>query len=327
MSARLVAAGHELIGLDPRLYHGCDLGTYVSPVPTIQRDLRDIAAEDLDGFDAVVHLAAITSDTASAVEPQHTLEINHAASIRLAQLAREAGVRRFLFASTCSAYATTDPDEPLDETTPFRPTTSYGESKVKVEADLSAMAADQFSPIFLRCASVYGVSPRFRGDLLVNNMVGHAFTTGEIPLENDGSCRHPFVHVEDVCLAFACALVAPREHIHNEAFHVGRDDQNLHFSEVAEIVQARLPESSIVGTESVDPNPRRYRVDFGKIARTFPDFKPAWTIERGVDQLLQAFTILGLDKSDLEGARFQRRKQILSLLEEGKVCSELRWKP
>jgi nucleoside-diphosphate-sugar epimerase len=321
----LQAAGHEVVGLDSDLFAGCDLGTHRPSAPALHCDLRDVPGAALRGFDAVIHLAAISNDPLGNLNPGCTHEINHRASLRLAELARAAGVRRFLYSSSCSVYGAASPDEVLDETAAFRPLTAYAESKVRVEADLAELACDSFSPTSLRNATVYGVSPRLRGDLVVNNLVGWAFATGRVHLKSDGSPWRPLVHVEDVCRAFASVLVAPRELVHDEAFNVGRPGENHRIRDVAEAVRAALPGSRIDFAADAGPDPRCYRVDFGKLARTLPEFAPAWTVASGVEQLVRAYERVGLRREELEGDRFVRIERILRLIREGRLGPDLRW--
>jgi nucleoside-diphosphate-sugar epimerase len=292
----------------------------------IARDIRDVRRDDLAGVDAVVHLAALSNDPVGDLNPECTYEINHRASLGLARLAREAGVRRFLFSSSCSVYGASSPDDMLDEEAAFAPITPYAESKVAVERDLLRLADDEFSPTFLRNATVYGVSPRLRGDVVVNNLVGWAVTTGKVALKSDGTPWRPLVHVEDVCRAFAALLEAPREVVHSQAFNVGRQDENYRIRAVAEIVQRAVPGSELSFAEGAGPDPRCYRVDFSKIARMVPGFRPTWSVERGVNQLRDAFIAVGLTRADLEGARYSRVKALLCLLQQGRVDTDLRWK-
>jgi nucleoside-diphosphate-sugar epimerase len=322
----LLAEGHEVIGLDTGYYRDCGFGEEATPVPLIARDIRDVRRDDLAGVDAVVHLAALSNDPVGDLNPECTYEINHRASLGLARLAREAGVRRFLFSSSCSVYGASSPDDMLDEEAAFAPITPYAESKVAVERDLLRLADDEFSPTFLRNATVYGVSPRLRGDVVVNNLVGWAVTTGKVALKSDGTPWRPLVHVEDVCRAFAALLEAPREVVHSQAFNVGRQDENYRIRAVAEIVQRAVPGSELSFAEGAGPDPRCYRVDFSKIARMVPGFRPTWSVERGVNQLRDAFIAVGLTRADLEGARYSRVKALLCLLQQGRVDTDLRWK-
>jgi nucleoside-diphosphate-sugar epimerase len=273
-----------------------------------------------------MHLAALSNDPVGDLNPDCTYDINHRASIHLAQLAKEAGVQRFLFSSSCSVYGASSPDDILDEQAVFSPITPYAESKVLVEHDLLGLSDDAFSPTFLRNATVYGVSPRLREDIVVNNLVGWAVTTGRVVLKSDGSPWRPLVHVEDVCRAFAAILVAPRESVHAEAFNVGRPGENYRIRAVAELVERAVPGSQVSFAEGAGPDPRCYRVDFSKIGRVVPAFQPSWNVERGIDQLRDAFVALGLIAADVDGGRYSRVRTILQLLQHGRIDSDLRWK-
>lgn len=325
MTPFLAARGHDVVGLDSDLFRGCDFGRYVQPAESRIRDVRDVEARDLEGFDAVVHLAAISNDPLGDLNPDCTYDINHRASVRLARVAREAGVRRYVYSSSCSVYGAANPEDILDETSSFSPVTPYAKSKVMVEDEVRPLATPDFSPIFMRNATVYGVSPRLRGDLVVNNLVGWAMTTGRVHLKSDGTPWRPLVHVEDLCLAFACALEAPKDAIHNQAFNVGRNQENYRISQVAELVAKAVAGSVLSYEQGAGPDPRCYRVDFGKIERTLPAFRPSWTVARGVDQLVAAYREIGLRQEDLEGDRYLRIKRVGRLLREGKLDSTLRW--
>ncbi len=325
MVPALLEAGHDVVGLDTSLFDGCDFGPYVSPVPTLRRDLRDVGPCELEGFEAVIHLAAISNDPLGDLNPQCTYDINHHASVSLARAAKRAGVSRFLYSSSCSVYGAASRDDLLDEKAAFSPVTPYAESKVRVEADLPALADEYFSPTYLRNATVYGVSPRLRGDLVVNNLAGWAFATGRVLLKSDGTPWRPLVHVEDVCGAFIAVLNAPRERVANQAFNVGADSENYRMRDVAEIVERAIPGSRIEMADAAGSDPRCYRVDFGKIAAMIPDFTPRWNVERGVSQLHEAFRRVGLRREDLEGDLFLRIRHIQRLLDEGRIDSDLRW--
>jgi nucleoside-diphosphate-sugar epimerase len=325
MVPTLREAGHEVVGLDSGLFEGCDFGSVEAPVDVLRKDVRDVVAGDVRGFDAVVHLAAISNDPLGNLNPGCTYDINHKASVALAELAKQAGVTRYVYSSSCSVYGAASPDDVLDESAGFSPVTPYAESKVLVEADVQGLASDEFSPTYMRNATVYGVSPRLRGDLVVNNLVGWAFTTGKVHLKSDGSPWRPLVHVEDVCQAFLRVLEAPRETIHNEAFNVGRQGENYRIREVADLVQETVEGSKITYEEGAGPDPRCYRVDFSKIQQALPDFEPTWNVARGASQLLAAYREIGLTQEDLEGDRYLRIKHIMRLLEESRLDSDLRW--
>jgi len=326
MTPLLLAAGHEVMGLDTLFYDRCVFGDPVSGadvVPSYRTDVRDVLSEHLDGFDAVVHLAALSNDPLGDLEPDVTYGINHRASVRLARFARDAGVSRFLFASSCSLYGVAG-DEMLDETATFNPITPYGESKVMVERDLSDLASEAFSPTYMRNATVYGVSPRLRADIVVNNLVGLAHTTGEILMKSDGTPWRPLVHVEDVCRAFLAVLEAPRETVHDRAFNVGRSGENYRIREVAEIVADAMPGTRIAFAENAGPDPRNYRVDCSLIEETLPGYRPRWTVPRGVRELRDAFGRHGLTEDDLSN-RYVRLRRIRQLREAGDLDERLRW--
>jgi nucleoside-diphosphate-sugar epimerase len=318
------AAGHDVVGLDTYLFEHCTFGAEPSPVPALRVDKRDVRAADLAGFDAIIDLAALSNDPLGNVNPDSTFDINHLASVRLAELAKQAGVPRFLFASSCSLYGVAG-DTMLTEEAAFNPITPYGESKVRVERDVSRLADDRFSPTFLRNATAYGVSPRLRADIVVNSLVGFAYTTGEVLIQSDGSPWRPLVHVRDITRAFLAVLHAPRELVHNQAFNVGRSEENYRVRDLAALVEQVVPGSHVRYAEGGGPDPRCYRVDCGKIARTLPEFQPQWTVRRGMEELYAAFKLHGLTRDEFLGDRYLRIKHILKLQTEGKLDAALRW--
>jgi nucleoside-diphosphate-sugar epimerase len=320
----LERAGHEVVGLDSSLFAGCGFGPEPERVETMAMDVRDVAVDDLRGFDAVAHLAAISNDPLGNLNPRCTYAINHLASVRLALMAKRAGVARFVFSSSCSLYGAAEGDRFLDERADFNPVTPYGQSKVLAEHGIAALADDDFSPAFLRNATAYGVSPRLRGDVVVNNLVGIAFATGAVHLTSDGTPWRPLVHVEDISAAFLAVLEAPRELVHGEAFNVGLTEENYRIREVAEMVREVVPGSEVTFAESAGPDLRCYRVDCGKLT-TLPGLELRWTVPQGVEQLYRAFKEHGLAVEDLTGSRFQRIARIRSLLSSGRLDADLRW--
>jgi nucleoside-diphosphate-sugar epimerase len=325
MVPMLVQAGHTVVGLDSDLFEQCTFHPGIFDVPQLRVDLRDVQARDLEGFDAVIHLAALSNDPLSDLNPDITYDINHFASVRLAQLAKDAGVPRFLYSSSCSSYGQAG-DNFVDETAELNPITAYAISKVRVERDVARLADDRFSPTFLRNATAYGVSPRLRFDLVLNNLTAWAYAKGRVLIKSDGTPWRPIVHIEDIARAFLAVLGAPRELVHNEALNVGQTEENYRIRELADIVQDVVPGSQIDYAKDGGPDPRCYRVDFGKIHRLLPEFKPQWNARRGAEELHDAYRRGGLVIEDCEGPRFKRIDHLKYLLATDRVDSTLRWR-
>ncbi len=320
----LLDHGHEVVGLDADWFERCTFTGTIPEIECIKKDTRDIEKSDIEGFDAIIHLAGLSNDPMGDYRPMITEEINEIASIDLARLAKEAGVKRFLFASSCSNYGAGGQDF-LTEEAPFNPVTPYGVSKVRVEAALSKMADTDFCPTYLRASTAYGVSPRLRFDLVINNLTAWAFTTGRVYLKSDGTPWRPVVHIGDISRAYIAAMHAPCELVHNEAFNVGTTTENYQMSELAEIVKDVVPGCQIDYAPDAGPDKRCYRVDCNKIARVLHEYKPQWTARRGVEELYEEYKRVGLTLDEFEGPKYMRIAHLKHLVDEGLLDEDFRW--
>jgi nucleoside-diphosphate-sugar epimerase len=322
----LQSYGHKVRGIDSDLYRNSTYGPAPLPVDEIVKDVRDIEIEDLRDIDAVVCLAALSNDVLGDLNPEITYEINHRAAVRLAEMAKGAGIQRYVFASSCSMYGASSGKEALDESAEFMPVTAYAKSKVLVERDVSQLASDSFSPTFMRNATAYGLSPRIRFDVVLNNLSAWAYTTGQVHMKSDGTPWRPVVHIEDISRAVAAVLAAPRGRVHNEAFNVGRNDENYQIKELAEIVAETIPGCELTFADGAGPDTRNYRVSFDKYERTFPDFPLRWRASRGATEIYLAYRRIGLNKDEYEGPRYKRIAQLKTLLASGQLDPSYRWR-
>lgn len=325
MVPMLQKAGHDVVGLDSDLYRNSTYGDSLPVVKEIIKDIRDIEKADLQGMDGIIHLAGLSNDTLGDLNPDLTYAINHAASVRLAEMAKELGIHRYVFASSCSNYGAAG-DALQDESGALNPVTPYAKSKVMVERDVAQLADDNFSPVFMRNATAYGASPRIRFDIVLNNLTAWAYTTGHILLKSDGTPWRPLVHIEDISLAALGALEAPKEVVHNQAFNVGMNSENYQMRELAEIVRETVPKCEVKFADGAEPDKRNYRVDFAKYTRAFPNHQLRWNARNGAKQIYDFYRRFNLGKDDYEGPKYKRIAQIKSLLSSGQLGDDLRWR-
>lgn len=323
-SAMVRSAGHQVTGLDTDLFAGCDFGQSADEIPEIKKDIRQLTVEDVKGFDAVFHLAALSNDPLGNLDSGLTYDINHHASVKLAELAKKAGVKRFVFASSCSTYGAAG-DDFLDENAELNPVTAYGESKVFVERDVMKLADANFTPTFMRNATAYGASPRLRLDIVLNDFVAAALTKGKIHIKSDGTPWRPIVHIRDIIAAMLCVIDAPKDVVHNQVFNVGDTKENYRVSELADIVKETVPGCEIEYAPGGSPDKRCYRVSCEKIARVLPSFKPQWTARRGAQELYESYRAAGLTAKDVDNGRYIRIKNIQRLQQAGKLDAKLHW--
>lgn len=321
----LMEHSYKVVGLDTKYYEGCKFySEEVRPFRQIIKDIRDVNEIDLEGITAIVHLAALSNDPLGEINPSLTHQINYFASVKLAKLAKRLGIQRFIFSSSCSVYGIAVGDKPLTEESEFNPITAYAKAKVEAEREISKLADNNFHPVFMRNATVYGISPSLRLDLVVNNLVAWAYCTGKITIMSDGTPWRPIIHVEDLCKAFLVMIEAPIEKIHNQFFNVGINEENYQVKDIAREVKKIVPNSHIEILNKTGPDERTYRVDFSKIKRTFPQFTPTWNLRKGIEELYQAYKNFNLTQKDLESPKYFRVRWIRYLIESKKLDNNLR---
>lgn len=327
MTRILKEHGHTVIGLDTGYFKGCELfEPDAVPDKQIIKDIREVGPEDLEGIQVVIHLSALSNDPLGELNPSLTEDINTLASEKLAKLAKENGVEKYIFASSCSVYGIAPDDKPVTETSPVNPITAYAKAKLEVESRLSKLAAPSFHPVFLRNATVYGLSPRVRLDLVVNNLTAWAVFTGKVAIMSDGMPWRPIVHITDFCRAFAAAADEKAERVHNQIINVGRNIENYRVKEIADKVQRIVPGCKVEILNQTGNDERSYKVDFTKVTTVLPSFKPAFDVDMGIRELYEAYKKYAMTGSDFKGIKYIRVKWIRQLLESGRLDGNLRWK-
>jgi nucleoside-diphosphate-sugar epimerase len=322
----LQARGHEVVGIDADLYRNSTFGDPPTPPDhEVIKDVRDVEKPDLDGVDAILHAAALSNDMLGDLNPELTYAINHRASVRLAEMARDLGIERFVFFSSCSNYGAAG-DDMLDENAAFNPVTAYAISKVRAEKELKELASDRFTPVLMRNATAYGVSPRIRFDVVLNNLTAWAYTTGHVMMKSDGTPWRPVVHIEDISTGAIAAMEAPADKVRGEAFNVGRNSENYRIRELATMVEEAVPDCRIEYAEDAGPDKRCYRADFRKYETTFPDHPLQWDARKGTASIYAAYKRIGLQRGEYEGPQYKRIAQLRHLLETGQLDDDLRWK-
>lgn len=326
MTKFLQERSHKVVGLDSNYYKECDFYSInVRPFKQIVKDIRDISERDLEGVTAIIHLAALSNDPLGEINPSLTHEINSVASVKLAKIARKLGIERFIFSSSCSLYGIAPNGKPLTEEGILNPITAYAKAKVETEKEISKLADDNFHPTFMRNATVYGISPVLRLDLVVNNLVVWAYLTGKVVIMSDGTPWRPIIHIEDLCRAFLVALEASVEEVHNQAFNVGINEENYRIKDIAKQVEEIVPNSCVEILDKTGQDERTYRVDFSKIKKTLPQFKPSWDLKKGIEELYQAYKDFDLTRKDFESPKYFRVTWIKYLIESKKLNHDLKW--